>query len=58
MRFIALLASQPEAAGCEVSLHHVSADGDRLIGLTAVGVDAEAGGASVLVGDDNTFSSC
>ena len=47
MRFIAFLASHLEAAGCEV--HHVSADGDRLFILMALGV-ADEGSASVLVG--------
>ena len=53
MRFIALLASYRESAGCEV--HHASADGDRLIVLTTLGVSDEDG-ASVLVGFDKTFS--
>ena len=49
MRFITLLASHPEAAGCQVN--HVAADGDSLIVLTALGV-ADAGGAPILIGDD------
>ena len=53
MRFIALLASYRESAGCEV--HHASAGGDRLIVLTTLGV-ADEDGASVLVGYDKTFS--
>ena len=49
VRFIALLTSHLEAAGCEV--HHASVDGDRLIVLTALGV-ADTCVASVLVGED------
>ena len=49
VRFIALLTSHLEAAGCEV--HHVSADADRLIVLTALDV-ADKCAASVLVGED------
>ena len=52
MRFIALLTSHLEAAGCEV--HHASADGDRTIVLTALGV-ADTCVASVLVGEDTYF---
>ena len=52
-RIITLLASYPKAAGCQV--HPVSADGDELIVLMALGV-ADAGDASVLVGDDKTFT--
>ncbi len=52
VRFIALLASHLEAAGCEVQ--HASADGDRLPILMALGV-ADEGGASVLVGYHKTF---
>ena len=51
MHFIVLLASHLEAAGCE----HASADDDMLINLMALGL-ADAGGASVLVGYDDTFS--
>ena len=53
VRFIALLASHLEAAGCQVQ--HASADGDRLFILMALGV-ADEGGASVLVGYHKTFS--
>ena len=49
MRFIALLTSHLEAAGCEV--HHASADADRLIVLTALAF-ADSDAVSVLVGDD------
>ena len=49
MRFIALLTSHLEAAGFEV--HRASADADRLIVLTALGV-ADTCAASVLVGED------
>ena len=49
VRFIALLTSHLEAAGCEV--HHVSADADRLFVLTALDV-ADTCAASVLVGED------
>ena len=49
VRFIDLLASYPESAGCEV--HHASAGGDRLIIMTTLGV-ADYDGASVLVGCD------
>ena len=49
VRFIALLTSHLEAAGCEV--HHASADADRLIVLTAFDV-ADTCAASVLVGED------
>ena len=49
VRFIALLTSHLEAAGCEV--HHASADDDRLIVLTALDV-ADTCAASVLVGKD------
>ena len=52
MRFIALLASYRESAGCE--MHHASADVDRLIVLTTLGV-ADEDGAPVLVGYDKTF---
>ena len=52
-RFIALLASYQESAGCDV--HHGSAGGDRLIVLTTLDV-ADEEGASVLVGYDQTFS--
>ena len=52
MRFIALLASYRESAGCE--MHHASADGERLIFLTTLGV-ADEDGAYVLVGYDKTF---
>ena len=48
---IVLLASHLEAACCE----HASADDDRRITLMALGF-ADAGGASVLVGYDETFS--
>ena len=53
VRFIALLASYRESAGCEVQ--HASARGDRLIILPTLGV-ADEDGASVLVGYDKTFS--
>ena len=53
VRFIALLASHLEAAGCE--LQHASADGDRLPILMALSV-ADEGSASVLVGYHKTFS--
>ena len=49
VRFIALLTSHLEVAGCEV--HHASADADRLIVLTALDV-ADTCAASVLVGKD------
>ena len=49
VRFIALLTSHLEAAGCEV--HHASADADRLIVLTALDV-ADTCAASALVGED------
>ena len=49
VRFIALLTSHLEAAGCEV--HHASADTDRLIVLTALDV-VDTCAASVLVGED------
>ena len=49
VRFIALLTSHLEAAGCEV--HHASADADRLIVLTALAI-ADSDAVSVLVGDD------
>ena len=49
VRFIALLTSHLEAAGCEV--HHASADADRLIVLTALDV-ADTCAAYVLVGED------
>ena len=52
-RFIALLASYLESAGCDV--HHASAGGDRLIVLTTLDV-ADEEGAYVLVGYDKTFS--
>ena len=52
-RFVALLVSYRESAGCDV--HHASAGGDRLIVLTTLGVAYEDG-ASVLVGYDKTFS--
>ena len=48
VRFIALLTSHLEAAGCEVP--HASADADRLIVLTALDV-ADTCAASVLVGE-------
>ena len=51
-RFIALLASYRESAGCEI--HHASAGGDRLVVLTTLGV-ADEDGASVLVVYDKTF---
>ena len=47
LRFIALLTSHLEAAGCEV--HHASADADRLIVLTALDV-ADMCAESVLAG--------
>ena len=47
VRFIALLASYRESAGCEVQ--HASAGGGRLIVLTTLGV-ADYDGAFVLVG--------
>ena len=53
VRFIALLASYREYAGCE--MHHASAGGDRLIVMTALAV-ADYDGASVLDGFDKTFS--
>ena len=53
VRFIALLASYPESAACEV--RHASAGGDRLIAMTTLGVPDEDG-ISVLVGYDKTFS--
>ena len=53
VRFIALLASYPESASCEV--HHASAGGDRLIILTTLGV-ADEDCVSVLVGYDKPFS--
>ena len=53
VRFVALLASYPESAGCEV--HHASAGGDRLNVLTTLGV-ADEDGVSVLVGHDKPFS--
>ena len=49
VRFIALLTSHLEAAGCEV--HHASADTDRLILLTALDV-VDTCAASMLVGAD------
>ena len=49
VRFIALLTSHLEGAGCEV--HHASADTDRLIVLTALDV-VDSCAASVLVGED------
>ena len=52
MRFIALLASHLEAAGCEVQ--HESADGDRLFILMALGV-ADEGGASTLSDPEKQF---
>ena len=53
VRFIALFASHLKLPICDVQ--HASADGDRLIVSTRLGV-ADAGGASVVVGDDNTVS--
>ena len=49
VRFIALLASHLEAAGCEV--HHASADAYRQIVLTALDV-SDTCAASVLLGED------
>ena len=53
VRFIALLASYLEYAGCE--MHHASVGCDRLIVLTELGV-ADEDDAPVLVGCDNTSS--
>ena len=49
VRFIALLTSHLEAAGCDV--HHASVDADRLIVSTALDV-ADTCAASVLGGED------
>ena len=48
-RFIALLASYRESAGCDV--HHASAGDDRLIVLTTLDV-VDGRGAHVRVGED------
>ena len=53
VRFIALLTSYRESAGCGV--HHASVDGNRLVVLMTLGV-ANEDAASLLVGYDKTFS--
>ena len=56
--FIALLTSHLEGAGCEV--HHASADGDRLIVLTALDVADTCGRVLhlYLLVKTQSFSSC